>query len=88
MTEKKKAAATTAPAAAPKKRGRKPGSKNKKKATSAKKTSGTTMLTLNKIKKLVGDKGTAKIEVTTDWVDVATALKGSPDLLKKIQKYA
>ena len=46
------------------------------------------MLTLNKIKKLVGDKGTAKIVVTTDWVDVATALKGSPDLLKKIQKYA
>ena len=72
----------------PKKRGRKPGSKNKKKATRAKKSSGTTLLTLNKIKKLVGDKGTAKIEVTTDWVDVATALKGSPDLLRKIQKYA
>lgn len=88
MTEKKKAAATSAPAAEPKKRGRKPGSKNKKKATSAKKTFGTTMLTLNKIKKLVGDKSTAKIEVTTDWVDVATALKGSPDLLRKIQKYA
>jgi len=76
------------PTAEPKKRGRKAGSKNKKKATSVKKTSGTTMLTLNKIKKLVGEKGTAKIEVTTDWVDVATALKGSPDLLKKIQKYA
>ena len=63
---------------------------NKKagKTTSAKKTSGSVLLTLKQVQKLVGNKSTAKIEVTQEWHDAIKVMKENPKIVESIKKYS
>ena len=53
----------------------------------SKKTIGTVIMTLSKISKLVGGKGSAKIEVSKGWLQYQEAITKNPQLLEAIQKY-
>ena len=63
---------------------------NKKagKAPAPRKTSGALLVTLKQVQKLVGNKSTAKIEVTQEWHDAIKVMKENPKIVESIKKYS